>query len=254
MSNSDNKVECKTHGTADATFLCQHLVNGENLGFHLGYDPEEPYDLCPDAWCDECEKVLDREGEWNDKAEEFSGIKLLCSQCYEDIREKNWLQDDEVFHDLIRSSFKYLESKQKKFLNKYKAGEHERWDWYQETGKLVFSHGGKPQVEAEIHFSGSFSTKSNTWMWAWANESLDEKIKASSRKIKAIGEDLGLKQLVAGRWSGTEVDGWEMTSVLAKNLNAIGVYRTSSESSFCYMVITKAKWINKSKIAKLFGM
>lgn len=254
MSESDNKVECNTHGTTNATFLCQHLIVGEKLGFNLGYDQENPHDLCPDAWCDECEKVLNSEGEWNETSEEFAGIKLLCSHCYEGVRERNWLQDEEVLHDLICSSFKYIETKQKKFLSKYKAGEHDRWDWYQETGKLVFSHEGEPQVEADIHFSGTFSTKSNTWMWAWANESLDEKIKGSSRCVKALGEELGLKQLVAARWSATEVDGWEMTSVLAKKLDAIGTYRTPSDTGFSYMVVTKAKWVNKSKIAKLFGV
>lgn len=253
MSDSENKVECNTHGTTDATFLCRHLVEGENLGFNIGYDPENPDALCPDAWCDECEKVLDAEGAWNENSEKFADIKLLCSHCYEQIRERNWIQDDDVYHDLVRNSFSFIEPRHKEFLSKYKAGEHERWDWYQETAKLIFSHKGKPQVEADIHFSGTYSTKSETWMWAWANESLDERVKSSSRQVKEIGEDLGLKQLVAGRYSATEVDGWEMTSVLAKHLNAIGVYRTQSDNGFIYMVVTKAKWINRGKIAKLFG-
>ena len=253
MSESDNKVECKTHGSADATFICQHLIGGESLGFNIGYDPETSDELHPDAWCDECEKILDSEGEWNDKSEKFADIKIVCSHCYENIRERNWVQDDEVFHDLICSSFRYLESKQEGFLKKYKAGEHDRWDWYQETGKLIFTHDGKPQVEADIHFFGTFSTKSDTWMWAWANKSIDEKVKASSRNVKEMGEELGLKELVAGRWTATEVDGWEMTAVLAKYLNAIGSYRTPSDTGFTYMVVTKAKWINKGKIANLFG-
>ena len=254
MSDTDNKVECSIHGTTDVTFLCGHLVEGEKLGFNIGYDPENPDELCPNAWCDECEKVLDAEGEWNDTSEKFADIKLLCSSCYEGIRERNWLQDENVFHELAKSSFSFIEPRHKEFLAKYKAGEHERWDWHQETAKLVVSHDGKPQVEADIHFSGTYSTKSETWMWAWANESLDERVKSASRQVKEMGEELGLKQLVAGRYNATEVDGWEMTSVLAKNLNAIGVYRTPSDNGFTYMVITKAKWVNKGKIAKLFGV
>lgn len=254
MSDSNNKVECSAHGTTDATFLCQHLVEGERLGFNLGYDPEDPDDLCPDAWCDECEKVVDAEGEWNDNSEKFANIKLVCSSCYEDIRERNWLQDDEIFRELIKSSFSFIEPRHKKFLSRFKADEHDRWDWRQETAQLVFSHNGKPQVEADIQFSGTYSAKSETWMWAWANESLDEKVKSSSREVRALGEELGLKQLVAGRYAATEVDGWEMTSVVAKHLNAIGVYRTPGDNGFTYMVITKAKWVNKGKIAKLLGV
>ncbi|MCW8987136.1 MAG: hypothetical protein OQK75_05630 [Gammaproteobacteria bacterium] len=253
MSDSDNKIECEAHGSADITFVCQHLVGGEHLGFNLGYDPEEPDELYPAAWCDECERVLEEEGEWNDKSEAFADIKLLCAHCYEDTRERNWLQDDEVFHELISSSFQYMEEKQNGFIEKYKANDHERWDWYQETGTLVFSHDGEPQVEAEIHFSGSFSNKSNTWMWAWANDSLDETVKSSSRKAKEIGEELGLLKLVAAHWDATEVDGWEMTAVLAKAMNAIGAYRTPSDSGFTFMVVTKAKWVNKNKIVQLFS-
>ena len=253
MSDSDTKVECDTHGTMEATFVCQHLIGGEKLGFNLGYDTENPDGLFPDAWCDECESVLEAEGEWNDKSEEFAEIKLLCSHCYEDTRERNWRQNDETFHDIICSSFNYLEEKQKGFLEKYKANDHERWDWYQETGTLVFSHEGKPQVEAEIHFSGSFSKNTNTWMWAWANDALEETVKSSSRKVREIGEELGLLKLVAAHWDATEVDGWEMTAVLAKAINAIGAYRTPIDSGYTYMVVTKAKWVNKNKILQLFS-
>ena len=253
MSDTDKKVECDTHGTAVATFVCQHLVGGEKLGFNLGYDPEQPDDLYPDAWCDECESVLEAEGEWNEKSEEFAGIKLLCAHCYEDTRNKNWLQNDEVFHDLISSNFRYLEERQKEFLEKYKVNDHERWDWYQDTGKLVFTHRGVKQVEADVHFSGTFSKNSNTWMWAWANDSLEETVKSSSRKVRAIGEELGLLKLVAAHWDATEVDGWEMTAVLAKVMNAIGAYRTPSDTGYTYMVVTKAKWVNKNKILQLFS-
>ncbi|MFC6755180.1 DUF6882 domain-containing protein, partial [Halorubrum tibetense] len=230
----DNKVECDIHGKTDATFLCAHLVKGEKLGFNLGYDPENPNNLWPDAWCDECEKVLDTEDEWNDQSEKFADIKLLCVQCYEDIRDRNWVQGDSIFHELVKTSISFIEPRHKEFLTKYQIDSHERWDWYQETAKLVFSHNGEPQVEADIHFSGTYPTKSETWMWAWANENLDEKVKTSAREIKVIGEELGLKQLVAGRFTTTEVDDWEMTSILAKHLNAIGVYRTPSENGFTY--------------------
>ena len=80
-------------------------------------------------------------------------------------------------------------------------------------------------------------------MWAWANSSLDENVKVSSRLIKELGENLGLKQLVAGRWIGTEVDGWEMTSVLAKAIDAIGVYCTPTSNGFIYMAITDVRWL-----------
>lgn len=253
MDKTNQTVDCETHGPTSATYLCQHLVGGEKRGFNPGYDPDLPDDLWPDAWCDECEKVLESEGEWNDESQKFADIRVLCCRCYEDIRDRNWVQDDEVLHELIRSSFSYMEPRQKKFIEKYQIDKHERWDWYQETGKLVFTHDDIPQVEADIHFSGSFSTKSDTWMWAWANISLDEGIKSESQGIRNLGEELGLKQLATGRWTGTEVDGWEMTTVMAKHIKALGTYRTPNDNGFVYMVVTKARWLTKSSIVRLLG-
>lgn len=143
MSNDDHKVECGVHGTSSATFICRHLSEGEKLGFNVGFDPDIPDDLYPDAWCDQCDAVLEQEGEWNDTSKAFADIKLVCAGCYCAIREKNWKQDDEALHELICTSFEYLQKAQKSFMETYKVAEHERWDWYQETGKLIFSHGGR---------------------------------------------------------------------------------------------------------------
>jgi hypothetical protein len=243
MSDQDI-IECDTHGTSTATYICKHLVQGENLGFNIGFDPENPFDLYPDAWCDECDKILDEEGEWNERSESFADIKIVCTQCYMNARERNWIEDSEAFFDYITECFQYLQGKHKLMIETYQIDKFDRWDWHQETGKLLFSHEGKLRVEADISFSGSISTKSNTWMWAWANESLTETIKAKSEIIHEIGINSGFKKLLCGIWPADEIDGWEMTAVLAKELQAIGAYRTSDDHGFTYMVITGIRNVN----------
>ena len=247
MSDDSDKVECGTHGRASATFICQHLRRGENLGFHMGFDPDHQDDLYPDAWCDKCDEILEEEGEWNDTSEAFAKIKMVCSGCYQDIREKNWSQDNQSLSDLITSSCDYLNRVQNSFMEVYKVGDHERWDWYQETGKLIFSHDGQPLVECDIDFVGSVSTRSDTWMWAWANSSLTDLIKRKSRCVREIGELNNYLKLACAIWPANEVDGWEMTSIMAKATKAIGAYRTPSDTGFSYLVVSKAKWVNSKK-------
>ncbi len=244
MSEENKKVECSVHGTCSATFLCHHLLKGENLGFNVAYDPDSPNDLYPDAWCDLCNEILEKEGEWNDVSEEFSDIKLVCSGCYCEIREKNWIQDQDALHDLICSGFEYLQDAQREFKGKYRLDEHERWDWYQEIGKLIFSHDGKPVVECDIDFVGTFSSISNTWMWAWANSSFTENIKSASAQIKTIGEEKNLLKLASAIWPAEPVDGWEMTGIMAKEFGAIGSYRTPNDNGFAYMIVRQARWAN----------
>ena len=122
MSDEEKKVECGVHGTSAATFLCRHLNDGEGQGFNVGYDPEHPDNLYPDAWCDQCDAVLEQEGEWNDRAEAFAGIRLVCAECYCHIRELNWLQDEDMLHALITDSFNYLQEQQNSFMATYKIG------------------------------------------------------------------------------------------------------------------------------------
>lgn len=239
MSDSNDLIECPKHGRRDATFVCCHLVGGEKRGFNLGYDPDKPHQLQPDAWCNECERMVEQEGEWNEKSEAFADIKILCAVCYEQSREKNWLQDEEAYHDLIRESFAYLSERQESMMKRYKVGEFDRWDWEQEQGHLIFSNDHTPQLRATIHFAGTYSKTSESWMWAWANESLLDRVKKKSEEIKVIGEEHNFLNLVAANWEATEVDGWEMTSVLAKHVGALGAYRTPSKNGFTYMVITK---------------
>lgn len=240
--SDDKKVECAKHGTSSATFICQHLSEGSKQGFHMGYDPEDPDALYPDAWCDQCEAILEKEGEWNDVSQAFANIKMVCAACYCDIRECNWIEEKDAYVTLVTNSVDYLNKAQDALQANYKVGDYERWDWYQEQGQLVFSHEGKQKLICEIDFVGSLSTASNTWMWAWANTSFVDKIKSESAIVRHIGDEKNLQKLACPIWPADEVDGWEMTAIMAKARNAIGAYRTPSENGFVYMVINNAVW------------
>src|SRR5688572_19015671 len=89
VSNTRN-IECGEHGQREATFVCQHLLKGQGLGFHYGVGEDDPDPLFPDAWCDACDVVCQQEGGWNERSERAAGIKVLCSACYLKARLLNW--------------------------------------------------------------------------------------------------------------------------------------------------------------------
>lgn len=242
--SDEHYVECGTHGSCEATYLCQHLPEGKGLGFNVGYDPENPDQLYPDAWCDQCDAVLEQEGgEWNERAEAFADIKLVCADCYCEIRERNWPETGEELEALLMSAVDYLDEVQQTFRETYKINEHPRWDWSQDTCQLVFSRDGKPVVECDIDFVGSFSSRSDSWMWAWANDSFVEPIKEMSREVRGLGEVMDSMELSAPTWSASPEKGWLMTAVMAQQLGAIGAYRTSDQYGHLYMVVRAARWV-----------
>ena len=95
---------------------------------------------------------------------------------------------------------------------------------------------------AEIQFVGSISTVSNTWLWAWANPTVDAALCERLAHVRAYGDRHGIEQLVTAKWEADATDGWEMTSIVAYLLGAIGAYRTPDERGFEYMVMTSIRW------------
>ena len=49
----------------------------------------------------------------------------------------------------------------------------------------MFSNEGQAQrLVADIVFVGSVSKRSNTWLWSWANPSVDKGLSAPLRKVR----------------------------------------------------------------------
>ena len=249
MSEDVLHVECATHGKRRATFLCQHLIGGgEGLGFHCGYNSEAPDEVYPDAWCDACEQMLETEGEWTEHAMEAAGVKMVCDVCYEELRARHWVQDDEAFARLVEESNEYLEARQEELWSKFELEECESYNWNQESGELTFFRDGEARVVADIQFSGSFSTRSNTWLWSWANSSLLEAVKTGVREVRELGSRTGFLKLAAAHWRATEEDGWDMTAITARLLGAVGAYRSPGEGGATFMVITAMRWAGEPRL------
>ncbi len=137
----------------------------------------------------------------------------------------------------------FLTERQDDLMRAYKLAEYQCFEWDQASGELTFSNNGIPIVRAKIQFVGSVSVLSNTWLWSWANPSVNPKVKDQMTWVKGFGEERNFIALTNAQWEGDEIDGWEMTCVAARILDAKGAYRTESESGYTYMLITDIQWV-----------
>lgn len=87
----EKAVTCESHGASRPAFVCQHLNKNTYTGFHEAFESNPLIETDDDyqAWCDECEKMRQREGEWNDVSEGFAKIRLICDQCFFEIKRRN---------------------------------------------------------------------------------------------------------------------------------------------------------------------
>ncbi|MGN8058647.1 DUF6882 domain-containing protein [Pedobacter sp. 22163] len=151
------------------------------------------------------------------------------------------LLDTVSFEELSKISCEYLKNQQAHCMEKYKIGKYERWDYDQRTGKLIFSDQGVRKVIIDYEEVGSVSLKSNTWLWAWGNSSIEENVKKEITTIRTYGIKRGFESLLKAKWSADIVDGWDMAAISAYILKAKGVYRTPSHDNklFSFMLFKK---------------
>ena len=145
---------------------------------------------------------------------------------------------EEEFDQFEHESAEYLKTQQDILRNEYDMGDYERRDYDQDTGEFVFSDAGVPKVIAKFQVVGSISNVSNTWLWSWANPSILEAVKKEMSVVKQFGADHGIKELLDEKWEAEELDGWAMTNVSAKLLNAKGAYRCPNDYGFLFVVFT----------------
>lgn len=168
-------------------------------------------------------------------------ITFLSSCTNRSTSKKINLLDTVSFEQLSKISCEYLKKQQAYCQEKYKIGKYERWDYNQLTGKLIFSDKGMQKVIIDYEEVGSVSLKSNTWLWAWANSSIEENIKRQIATVRSYGIKRGFTRLYNAEWSADIVDGWDMAAISAYILKAKGVYRVPSNDNklFSFMLFKK---------------
>jgi hypothetical protein len=149
------------------------------------------------------------------------------------------------FDELVATSILELNAKNEAHKSAWGLGTLDRWDLDQDAGTLVFTGNDGTTVTTQAQIIGSFSTNDNSWLWAWDNSSIDDKLKADSLKLKAYGDQHGIDKLTTRKWTGTEEDAWEMAALAVKLAGAEGAYRGPAGNAYVFITfrdvqVTKA--------------
>lgn len=145
---------------------------------------------------------------------------------------------DAEWQKLLIESRDYLERTQDSLERNYHLSDYERFDVSQTTRELVFSSPGKADVVATVVFVGSFAPTPGTWLWGWANESIDEKLTTDLASIRDHGRKHGFALLTRSGWESSEEEGWDMAAITNYLLRGKGVYRAPSSTSVLWLVMT----------------
>jgi hypothetical protein len=111
-----------------------------------------------------------------------------------------------------------------------------RWRVDLQEGSIWFGDGGPHSIQ----LLGTEGYGDGTWLWAWANDLSDlppEVIQASVR-LRGIGTEENVPELVTGRIPLQEVDGHRLATVACGLLQAGSYYRGPYEGGAAFFLLT----------------
>lgn len=100
-----------------------------------------------------------------------------------------------------------------------------RWDLVQDSGKLVFSLPDGMKAVCPAQIIGTYNREDHTWLWAWTNSSIEDKLKLDALKVRKYGEEHHIDRLTTRKWVGTEDDAWAMVALAVKLCGEQGGFR-----------------------------
>jgi hypothetical protein len=149
---------------------------------------------------------------------------------------------NQEYDALIEASYGYLRQQQEQACSTFNIDSYQRYDYDQDSGKLVFSSNGTVQVITDFQAVGSISTRSHTWLWAWANQSILPAVRQAAEQVRRFGEAEQISEVIEPYWPADEADGWAMTALMAYLTQAKGGYRCPDDNGFLYVVFTQIDW------------
>ncbi|MBO6935407.1 MAG: hypothetical protein JJ863_10550 [Deltaproteobacteria bacterium] len=236
MSDSTLTVECAAHGSCIATFVCTHLSVGVGCGFNHPDDPDDPY---PDSWCDACDALYMREGDWTEAATAFADVTLLCSGCWVAARSRN--APNEWTEGLSAPT---TESEREGLVERccaeaQRRNDHSdaatsflafpRWDFDASAKTLTFS-GPDDELVADVEVIGSFTERSNTWLWGWANHTLDPYLVGQVARLETFGFVRGWEALTTSEQRPSSLEeAWHFAALATVLTEGEALYRAPME-------------------------
>ena len=133
--------------------------------------------------------------------------------------------------------FEIVSKSQELFITEYDINSYANWFYDQESELLRLYN----QDGSELFFKyipvGSYSLKSNTWMWSWNNDGSIEKHKNTTLKAKELGLEHDFKYLKKGLFEYSQDECWKLTAISKNLIGGIGVYCTKSNDFFKYVIL-----------------
>ena len=148
------------------------------------------------------------------------------------------------FDTLLDQSMEELQLKTQAHDETWHLGEAD-WNLDQEVGDLIFTTPNGPVATCKAQIIGTYNTLNETWLWSWANSSINPELQRDALALKAFGQQNGIEPLMMDKVGCDELQAWELTALACKLCEAQGAYRGPAGDTMVFMTFSDVK-LNKA--------
>lgn len=118
-----------------------------------------------------------------------------------------------------------LRDKQEAFLAAENLASFRAFDLNRGKALLRFREGSLPDREYPVILLGTWLANRNSWLWAWAEDSLPAGTRRRAKGVQRLLDLTGLELWRQERLDCDEAMSWDLAAVAVEALEARGVYR-----------------------------
>lgn len=123
------------------------------------------------------------------------------------------------------------------------------WSVNQDDGSVVFHTKSGMVVTAPVQIIGSYNTIEKSWLWGWANASINEALRRDAEKVRQYAFEQGINELTDAKIECEESDCWEFTALACKLCDAQAGYRGPAGSTLIFMTFGQVEMTSSSNPA-----
>ena len=134
--------------------------------------------------------------------------------------------NESQFEDFLADAVEAVNAKNHLLRQGFGIGHFARWDYDGRRGELTFSNPGDAEVVvAETTSLGTYSLETETWLWAWANNSLPERVRERAEPLKRLSDRTGMRIFADPHSGCDEYLAWELAAASVQHVDGLGCYR-----------------------------
>jgi hypothetical protein len=114
-------------------------------------------------------------------------------------------------------------------------GEEDNWALDQDVGEIVFSFADGKVARASAQIIGTINTLDGTWLWSWANPSIEPSLTRHAVGLRTYGEEHGIQFLTERKCPASQERAWQLTALSGYMNGAQGAYRGPVGTALVFM-------------------